>query len=123
MKQKAKNYAAALVDSLATVKPGREKSIVANFLKLLEANGDMKKAKEIIALAEGLFLKKTGNKKIVLETARPLNSRSVFKKIKKEGDIIEEKINPELIAGIKIIVNNSRQLDFSLRKKLQQIFQ
>ena len=83
----------------------------------------MKKAKEIIALAEGLFLKKTGNKKIVLETARPLNSRSVFKKIKKEGDIIEEKINPELIAGIKIIVNNSRQLDFSLRKKLQQIFQ
>src|SRR3989344_4186362 len=75
-----KNAAAALVDSLATVKPGREKSIVANFLKLLEANGDMKKAKEIIALAEGLFLKKTGNKKIVLETARPLNSRSVFKK-------------------------------------------
>src|SRR3989344_5330374 len=105
MKQKAKNYAAALVDSLATVKPGREKSIVANFLKLLEANGDMKKAKEIIALAEGLFLKKTGNKKIVLETARPLNSRSVFKKIKKEGDFIEKKITANFSIGIDIKIH------------------
>lgn len=40
----------------------------------------------------------------------------------KNGDIVEEKINPILVAGLKVIVNGERQLDMSLAHKLNNIF-
>ena len=36
--------------------------------------------------------------------------------------MVKEKINPELIAGIKVMINNNKQLDFSLKNKLDNIF-
>ena len=89
------------------------------FLKLLEKNGDIKYYRLILAAAEKRLLEKTGNKKIVLEIARPSQKKV---KVGKKGDVIEERINPGLIAGIKIIVNGEKQLDFSLKNKLDKIF-
>ena len=120
MKIKSKIYAEALVSSIIEKK---SKDVVVRFIKLLEKNGDIKKAKEIISLAESLFLKKTGNKKIVLEVAREMEKPALVKDFGvAKGDIVEEKINPSLIAGIKVIINNERQLDFSLKNKLDKIF-
>lgn len=120
-KYKSKIYAQALADAVFDKKT-EEKKIIANFLIILEKNRDLKKANEIISLTEELILKKTGNKKIALETARKIDIRNFINKFTNNGDIIEEKINPELIAGIKIIINNDKQLDFSLQKKLQGMF-
>ena len=39
----------------------------------------------------------------------------------KKGDIVQEKINPALVAGVKIIVDGNRQLDLSLLSKLNKI--
>jgi F0F1-type ATP synthase delta subunit len=123
MKYKSKIYARALVDLVLSEKGESEiKKKIGNFLKILEKNGDIKKAKEIISLAENLYSKKTGNKKIVLETARKVNLKNISKGIVKNGDIILEKINPELIAGVKIIINNEKQLDNSLKNKLDKVF-
>ena len=41
---------------------------------------------------------------------------------KNMGVVVKEKINPELIAGVKIIINNSKQFDASMKSKLQKIF-
>ncbi len=111
MKVKPKLYAQAIVDA--------RKFNMGNFLRLLEKNGDMKKLKHITALVEKMLLAKSGNQKIMLETARALHKKF---KVGKRGDVVEEKINPDLIAGIKIIVNGEKQLDFSLQKKLNEIF-
>ena len=35
--------------------------------------------------------------------------------------VVKEKIDPELIAGIKIIINDSKQFDASMQSKLQKI--
>ncbi len=118
-KYKAKAYAKALVDLDTSTE---DKKVVNNFLKLLERNGDMKKFREIIALAQKLLLQKTGNKKIALETARKINAKDAAKSFIKKGDMVEEKINPALIAGVKIVVDGNRQLDFSLKNKLDSIF-
>lgn len=125
MKYKAKDYAKALVDLiLQKGKPAEDKKILDNFLKILEKNGDIKKAKEITALAESIYFKKTGKKKIIIETARKIDQsqRNLLRSLEKEGDITEEKINKELIAGIKIIINNEKQFDASMQRKLQKIF-
>lgn len=114
-------YAEALADCLSVGKIS-EKKIADNFLNFLEKNQDSKKAKEIIALVETLLLKKSGNKKIILETARKVDIKNLVKSFVKKGDIVEEKINSQLIAGIKIIVNSNKQLDFSLKNKLEKIF-
>ncbi len=105
MKHKAKEYAKALVDV--------KKFNLKNFLRVLEKNGDRKKLKEIVALAERMMYRK-----IMIETARRV--KVVWPK--KKNDLIEEKINPDLIAGVKITVNGEKQLDFSLKNKVEKIF-
>jgi F0F1-type ATP synthase delta subunit len=125
MKYKPKEYAKALVE-LLLVKgvDDREKEIANNFIKFLKKNGDESKADKIILYAKDLFIKKTGRRKVILETARkmkPKQKESISSLIHK-GDIVEEKTNKDLIAGIKIIINNEKQLDASMLKKLQNIF-
>jgi F0F1-type ATP synthase delta subunit len=125
MKQnKTKLYAKALADLMMEKKTSeQEQKIVDNFLKLLEKNRDTGKIKEIIALAEDLFIKKSGRRKVFVETARKIkaNPKELLNSILQKGDIVNEKINKDLIAGVKIIINDE-QLDLSMQKKLQNIF-
>lgn len=111
MKHKAKEYAGAIIEM--------KKLNYKKFFHVLEKNGDTKKLKEIAVLVEKMLLQKSGNQKITLETARPLQKKV---KVGRRGDVVEEKINPNLIAGIKIIIDGEKQLDFSLKNKLEQIF-
>lgn len=122
MKIKPKIYAQALAD-LMQEKKIEDAKIVEKFLKLLEKNGDFKKAKEIVEIAETIFAKRTGRRKIVVQTARKMDAKQkdLVHSIAQQGDIISEKTNKELIAGIKIIIEDS-QLDYSIQNKLQNIF-
>ena len=120
---KSKVYAKNLVDLFLNNKSlTEEKKFVDSFLMFLEKNQDIKKAKEIIQLAENLYFKKTGKRKITLESARSIDAETAFKSFFNKGDFAEEKINQELVAGVKIIVNNEKQLDFSLKNKIDNIF-
>lgn len=121
MKYKVKIYAKALV-ALLSAKSVDEKEIITNFLKLLEKDRALKKAREIITLAETLFLQKHGNKKIIVETARKVDVKELLHHFVKKGDIVEERLRPELIAGIKIIVNGEKQIDNSLLRKLDTLY-
>lgn len=121
MKYKARIYADALVSAALDEKID-DKKLVVNFLKLLGKNQDFKKAKEIIFLTETLLLKKTGNKKVIIETARKIEAKNIVKSFIKKGDIVQKKITPGIVAGIKLTVNGEKQLDYSLQKKLNEIF-
>jgi hypothetical protein len=105
MKYKAKDYAKAIIQA--------KKADAAVILRLLQKNGDMKKAKEIIAL-----IKKSLYRNITIETARKVQ----MKWPKQKSDLVEEKIAPGLIAGARITIDGERQLDFSLKNKLKNIF-
>jgi len=124
MKQnKIKLYAKALAEVVLGENVD-DKKIVNNFVKILLKNGLEKKAKEIVNLAEDIILEKRGNKKIVFQTARKISAgqKKVLDSVAKKGDIVNEKISPELIAGVKIIINDNKQFDASMAKKLQEIF-
>lgn len=120
---KVKLYAKALVEILSK-KGIDEKKIVNNFVKLLVSAGYERRAKEILDLAEDLILAKQGKRKITFETARKatLGQRKLLDNFVKEGDVVKEKINPEIIAGVKIIINDSRQFDASMQNKLRNLF-
>lgn len=121
-KNKTKNYAKALAEIiLKGAKPADEKKIVNNFVKLI---GQDKYAKEILELAENIVLARQNKRKITLETARKMTTgqKKLLGNLVKDGDIVKEKINPELIAGIKIIINDSKQFDASMQSKLSRFF-
>jgi len=90
----------------------------------LAKEGLEKKSKEILNLAEEMLLVKQGKSKITFETARKITAsqKKLLDSFVKNGDVVKEKINPEIIAGVKIIINNSKQFDSSMQSKLQNIF-
>ena len=116
-------YAKVLFELISNEKDSSKmKRNIANFLDFLVKKGDTKKIGKIIDVTENLFYKKTGKRKITLEFARKTGQNNILKDFFQEGDVVQEKVNPELIAGIKVIVNNEKQLDFSLKNKLDNIF-
>jgi len=123
MKNSIKNYAKALAELLQNDKVG-DKKISAGFIKLLERQGDLNKAKEIIKQTEFLLAKKQGKKMVVLETARKIteSQKKSLAKFTEKGDIVQEKINPELIAGVKITVDGEKQFDQTMQKKINNLF-
>jgi F0F1-type ATP synthase delta subunit len=122
-KSKTKIYAKALAEILCK-KGINEKTVVNNFVKLLLSAGYEGKSKEILDLTEDLLLQKQGKRKITFETARKTTAsqKKLLENFVKKGDIVKEKINPGLIAGIKIIINDSQQFDGSLQSKLQKLY-
>lgn len=123
MKQnKVKLYARALAEVVLNKK--ENKKSVENFLALVKKNGLERKLKEIVELAENIILAKQGKNKITFLTARKVtpSQTKLLESIVKKGDIIKEKINPELIAGVKVVINENRQLDMSMANKLSKIF-
>lgn len=121
-KNNIKIYAQALAE-VAMSKKENKKS-VDNFLALVKKNSLERKLKEIVVLAEKIILEKQGKKNIVFQTARKvtLAQKKLLTGVAKEGDVIKETISPELIAGVKVVVNENKQLDMSMQKKLQEIF-
>ena len=123
MKQnKVKLYAKVLSEIL--LKKGiDEKKVINNFVKLLVNTGYERKSKEILDLTETLLLYKQGKRKITFETARKItpNQKKILDSFVSKGDVVKEKINPELIAGVKIIINDLKQFDASMKSKLQKI--
>lgn len=126
MKYKVKDYAKALAEVLSAKNPPTSGvgGISVGFIKLLEKQGDLGKAKEILEKTEIFLAKKQGKKSITFETARKLtdHQKKSFSKFIEKGDVVKEKISPDLIAGIKIVIDGDRQIDYSMKNKINKIF-
>lgn len=122
MKYNPRIYAKAF--SEMAIKPSTRKTdLVKNFLALVRKNNDQHLLKKIYEQAERIVREKSGKKKIILETARNAkNLNKIIKKIAAKGDIVEEKINSDLLAGVKIIINDETQFDGSMSRKIKNLF-
>jgi len=124
MKYPVTAYAKALGEAITATEGRRNEEIIKNFLALVRKNGDEARLPKILHETEQFLREKDGTKQFVVESARPLEKRAeaLFKGMEKPGDSFEEKIDPELIAGVKITVNGERQFDGSLKGKLDKLF-
>ena len=79
---------------------------------------------KIAAATEKMFYARKGINKIEVASARPLPqpARKLFHTLLNPKDKVEEQILPELVAGVRITVNDERELDMSLKRKLQKLF-
>jgi F0F1-type ATP synthase delta subunit len=115
-------YAKAF-SAIATKSSVKDNILLRNFLALIKKNNDQHLLKKICARVEKLIREKTGRRKIVIEIARPVkNLDDATGKITRKDDLVEEKINPDLIAGIRIVVDDERQFDGSMAAKIKRLF-
>ena len=124
MRYSIPQYAEALVEALED-KSGRERSeATRRFLFILRKNKDWAKLGRIVKEAEKQSLRKQGIKKVEVESAVPL-SPTVKKEIEKilgKKIVLEEKVRPEVLAGIKILVDGEILIDASAERQLQRMF-
>ena len=121
MKFTSKLYAKALTAAMKSRMGDDE--MAKNLLAMLEKNGDMSQLSTIVAEAERMLRATDGTRNMVVTSARPLDemARELLKSLAKPGDTIEEKISPELLAGIKVLMNDELQFDGSLKSKLDTL--
>jgi F0F1-type ATP synthase delta subunit len=125
MKHSVRTYAKAFSEVAAgKLDRASEDKIVKNFLALVQKNGDSSHWNAILKESAKMLREKEGKRGVVIETARPLNGalRKRLEDILQEGDVIEEKIDATLVAGVRVTVNEESQFDASLSRKLQKLF-
>jgi F0F1-type ATP synthase delta subunit len=125
MKYPAHLYAKALVEVLSASKgtKAEQDALADNFIAIVRKNGDEAHLKKILEEASRFARGKSGMRKVVVASARALNpsqEKTIGQFVKKE-DIVVRQIDPGLIAGIRITVNDELQFDGSLKNKLNKV--
>ncbi len=115
-------YADAFL-SLMETHPEEKNKIMAGLVRALNASGDIGNAEKVIASIEEKIARKEGRVKIKVYAARILHE-SLLDKIKNafgNEALVHQVIDPEIIAGVKLVVNDEIMIDATLKKKLERI--
>ncbi len=125
MKYAPAHYAKAFSELATGAKTASAQSaLVKNFWAAVEKNGDLGKAPKIITATEKHLRQADGRDLYEVETARATgtSAKKLLADIASPKDIVQESVNPELVAGARITKNDSEQLDVSLAKRLNELF-
>jgi F0F1-type ATP synthase delta subunit len=123
MKYSTHDYAKALVEAIDDPKADHA-AVGKHFLALVRKNSDEARLKKILDEASRLVRGKGGSREVVVECARPLakSQEKMIAPFLKPGDTVSYAMNPNLVAGIKIMVNDEMEFDGSLKGKLDALF-
>ncbi len=103
---------------------GKEK-IVERFIEAIRRHNDWSRRHQILTACEKKWRRAEGRTLVTIESARELSKEQrakLTKQFKDKHHDVEYKTNPSLIAGVKILIDDEKQLDGSLRRKLNEIF-
>ena len=124
MKYPAPTYAKALLAVYHKASADQHSHIVKNFIRVLVKNGDVSSLAKIEVEIQKQLVKQKNGRMILVETARDLDD-AVLKKIFSKfstHDHVESKINPSLVAGVRVSINGEQELDISLARRLHSMF-
>src|SRR3989344_4075144 len=124
MRYSPKQYAHALLLAIADKSYEARRKILRHFLSLVSKKGDSARLGLIIRETEKQYLRHAGLKKVILESPEkvPAGIKKEVEKILGKGLLIQEKINPRILAGIRILVNDALLLDASAEAQLRKLF-
>ncbi|MDP3956432.1 MAG: F0F1 ATP synthase subunit delta [bacterium] len=124
MKPSATLFAKAFLTVLAGTPETKQGAIVKNLVRAASKYGGDGYLRQISNEVLRLYRKERGFKKIVLYSARPLSKKlhSALIEPFNKSDEVQEKVNPELIAGVKIVIDEELSLDNTLKRKLEVLF-
>lgn len=124
MKYSNSQYARAVRESLKGKSVSERREILKNFLAVLRKNRDAGRLNRILKEIERESLKAAGMRKVAVESAAELsrNTRKEIEEIFGRKIVMREKINPAILAGVKITVDDELLIDASASRQLSQMF-
>ncbi|HBT81794.1 hypothetical protein A2757_03205 [Candidatus Giovannonibacteria bacterium RIFCSPHIGHO2_01_FULL_48_47] len=124
MKYPAEIYAQALFEALEEDGGKEESKALKRFSALLEKNNDADNFEKILRAFEKIIVEKSGGKFVTLEFSRPVDENLVKKlsSIFSKKDFVEFRERPELLAGVRILIDGEKELDFSFQGRLNKLF-
>lgn len=123
MKYTPQQYAVALYAVLKGKSQTGRKEALKRFLLLLQKQRITFKLPQILREVEKQYLKEKGMQKVEVEVAASKkNLKQEIEKILGSKILFEEKENPELLAGIKILINDEVLVDASAKRGLELLF-
>ena len=122
MKQSSKVYAQGFV---ATIAEGvASETAIKNFVRLVDRNNDWMKWPKILTAVAKEWRRQNNERLVVLESARPLSvvAKKEIAAALEKSDQVEERINPVLLAGFRLIADGEEVFDASLKRKIESLF-
>ncbi|MBI2637849.1 MAG: F0F1 ATP synthase subunit delta [Candidatus Sungbacteria bacterium] len=124
MRYTTRQYAQALYDVLRHTTEEKRGEVIKRLYMVLSRQRILSSYERILQGTERIFLKENGIKKVVLET--PLRaSRDMKKEIQDilgKKILLQEKIDPDLLAGIRIRINDEMLIDASAKTQVMKLF-
>lgn len=123
MKITPKQYAIGLYESTNNLSEAELVKRIKNFVGILKKNNDFSLEKKIIQQYYKYYRTKKNISKIEVASSQRLNSailNKILGKFSKQVEI-EEKIDPSLIGGIVIKIDENTLIDGSVKRKLEDL--
>jgi len=117
-------FAKAFLAVIGETPEKKQATIVKNLVRSASKYGGEGYLRQISGEVLRLYRKERDIKKIMLYSARPLTKklRLTLTKPFNKSDEVAEKIDTELIAGVKIIIDDELSLDNTMKRKLEVLF-
>lgn len=124
MKYSPRQYALALRAALQKKTATEEKRAIRNFLNLLARNRDQTKLELIIKEAEKIARRKKGIYKVELTSSTKISAKlkKEIEKIIGKKVIFKEKVDPEISAGLKILIEDETLIDATAQSQIAKMF-
>lgn len=124
MKYSPKQYAAAFLEATKDKAVNKEKQVIKNFLNLIFKNGDWQYRRAILSEVEKSFLAKAGIRRVRIESPDPVQAglKREVKNILDSDIIFSEKIDANLLAGLKILIDDELLIDATGKHAVDSMF-
>lgn len=123
MRYSAKQYSASLISALEGKSDSDQQASIKRFMTMLQRNGDFSKRQLIAREIKKQYLTKEGTKDVVVEVASEVSGMKKELESALGGKILlKEEINPSILGGVKILINEEILIDASVRSRLNKLF-
>ncbi len=123
MKYRASQYAEALFEALEGKKSEERAGIIRSFVRMLFWHRVIGKSQSILAAYEKLILRDQGMRKVRIESPGRISDqlKRDIREILGAKIHWEEKENPDLLAGIRILVDDELLIDASAKRHVDRM--
>ena len=124
MKYRSSQYAQALYVATEGKSEAEQKKIIKRFVELLVRHRVIGKAHAISAAYEKLALQKRGERLVQIETATPASEKlkQEIRTVLGKNIYIKERVNPQVLGGVKMLVDDEILIDASVKRQLERMF-
>jgi F0F1-type ATP synthase delta subunit len=124
MRYSAKKYAQALYESSKGKSSSESDKVAKAFLALLDHYHDRSLLARIVEQYEKIRRQQEGITKVEAITAKKLSGQTKSEIEKKFNGKVEigERVHPEVLGGIKLIINDEYQIDGTMQGRVEKLY-